>query len=683
MRKQKEILQTIFDRVPAMITLQDQGGHIMLANREFEEKLGWRLEEITSQDLDLFAEMYPDPQVRQAVLDFIGRADGRWEDFKTRTKDGRVIDTSWAKVRLSDGIILGVGKDITERKQAEKALRESENKLKEAQQLAHIGYWECDHIADRITLSEGACRILGLQPEKGILSQAKLQEMIHPDDRQIKQQALTEALQGSQLYDVEYRIVRSDGDIRFVHVCDEIEYDGSGRPARMFGAVQDITERKQAEEEIRRNAARMEMLAGISHTFQKAGLDYQSVLDTVARRTAELIGDACVMTLFSDDGQRSYLVSFYHRDLKARAMMHDAILQTWQGGTDIRDHPRYQTLLAGKSIFIPGANPEEFQASLEPEFQDLFDAVGISSYIFVPLKVQGRVIGALGLTRDRQGAAYTPDDQVLLQDLADRAALTIQNARLFEQVQGARQRLQALSSQLLVVREVEMRAIARELHDEVGQILSGLIMQLGTAKSLLPKSAKSVQNILEQSEELIDQTLERTRHIIAGLRPQVLDDLGLAPALRRLVDEFQQNTGITVEFTTGSFPKRLPPPVEVALFRIVQEGLTNVRKHAQARQVSILLAKEAGQVVLSVQDDGLGLEKQPPGPHANGDLILDGGWRIPEGHYGLIGIQERVAQLGGKLQITSAPGQGTTLRVELPLVEKLLSEAGAGSDERQ
>jgi two-component system sensor histidine kinase DegS len=304
-----------------------------------------------------------------------------------------------------------------------------------------------------------------------------------------------------------------------------------------------------------------------------------------------------------------------------------------------------------------------------PETRPIIDARGISSFIGVPLRVQKHVIGGLTICRDPHGALYTHDDQVLLQDLADRAALTIQNARLFEQVREARQRLEALSGRLLAIQEEERRTIARELHDEVGQALSGWMMQLGTVKSLLPKSAKSARIILDEVEALVQQTLESIRKIIAGLRPSVLDDLGLTPAIRRLGSEFQEDTGTHVEMDTTRLTERLPAPLEVALFRIVQEALTNVRKHARAKRVSIGLAKEDGKVVVSVQDDGVGFEKQTAPPRSSGDLILRGGWRIPAGHFGLIGIQERVTQLGGRLDLTSAPGQGTTLRVEIPLPE--------------
>jgi PAS domain S-box-containing protein len=564
--------------------------------------------------------------------------------------------------------------EIVERKQAEKALRESEIKLKEAQQLAHIGYWEGDLIADQITWSEGVYRIFGREPAGGVINLAKLQEMIHPDDRPIHQQALSEALQGSRLYDVEYRIVRPDGEVRFVYVRDEIEYNEAGRPIRMFGAVQDITERKQIEEATRRQAERAQLLADISRATSEVGLDYQRVLETITRRTAELVGDGCIISQLSEDQQRLRPAAFYHSNPQALSLMQELLLNAWTGSLDT---PISESLLAGDPVWIPEGTPEEVRPLIPPEFRRFVDRFGISSLLAVPLRVRGQVIGILSLFRNESGQPYTLGDKILVQDIADRAALTIQNARLFEQVQGARQRLQTLSRQLLVAQEEERRAVARELHDEIGQTLTGLVMHLGMAKSLLQKSAGPVRNILEQSEALIQDILERARAIIAGLRPQALDDLGLVPALRRFGEEFQEKSGVTVKIKTDHLTQRLPAPIEVALFRIVQEALTNVQKHAQAHQVNIALRREDEQIVLSVQDDGIGFEQRATRSSANDDMLLEGGWTIPYGHFGLLGIQERAVQLGGRLQITSAPGQGMTLRVELPL-----SEAKEGADER-
>jgi len=563
--------------------------------------------------------------------------------------------------------------EVNERERVEKALRESEAKLKEAGQLANIGYWERDPIADRITPSEETNRIFGLQSMERAITQSQLQEMIYPEDRQLQQQALFEALQDGRSYNVEFRIVRFDGDLRYIHVRDEIECNESGQPIRMFGALQDITERKRAEEEIRRHAARMEVLAEISRASEAVGLDYQNVLDTLARRIAELIGDACIIMLFSEDGQRVIPGAFYHRHPETQAMVRKVLDHNPPYSTENEYH---RTLLSGNSIYIPAVNEAEFRIEFRPEILPVLDTRGVSSFIDVPLRVQNHIIGALAIIRDRHGTQYTKDDLILLQDIADRAALTIQNARLYEQVQEAHQRLAALSGRLIAVQEEERRIIARELHDEIGQTLSGLMMQLGTAKSLLPKSAKSAYSILDQMEALIQQVLERGRAIIAGLRPPVLDDLGLVPAIRRLGNEFQEDRGTHIEIDTSGLTERLPASLEVALFRIVQEALTNIRKHAQAQQVWIKLVKKNEGAELSIQDDGVGFEKQTVSSSSRDALALGGGWRIPAGHFGLVGIQERVTQLGGRLDLTSAPGHGTTLRVEIPL-----ADAKAVSDE--
>src|SRR5258707_2168691 len=177
------------------------------------------------------------------------------EHFQLEGKQRHMVGSKFPIFDKTGAVALvgGAGVDITERIEAEAALRESEAKLKQAQQLAHIGYWERDLIADRITWSKETGRILGLESFRGVPNQAQLRQFIHPDDRQHHQQVLDEALQGNRLFDVEFRFVRPDGNIRFVHVRDEIVRDQSGKPIRMFGAVQDITGRKRAEEAVRRS----------------------------------------------------------------------------------------------------------------------------------------------------------------------------------------------------------------------------------------------------------------------------------------------------------------------------------------------------------------------------------------------------------------------------------------------
>jgi PAS domain S-box-containing protein len=175
------------------------------------------------------------------------------------------------------------------RHNAQAGLVKSEARLKDAQQLAHIGYWERDLIADRITWSDETWRIFGLQPRAGTLSQADLQKMIHPDDRRIQRDALDAATKISRRYDVEYRVVRPDGEVRYVHARDDIAFDEAGRPIRIFGTMQDITERKQMENALRENERQLRLVVDTIPTMAWIVLP-DGVLDFVNQRWLEYSG---------------------------------------------------------------------------------------------------------------------------------------------------------------------------------------------------------------------------------------------------------------------------------------------------------------------------------------------------------------------------------------------------------
>ena len=323
-------------------------------------------------------------------------------------------------------------------------------------------------------------------------------------------------------------------------------------------------------------------------------------------------------------------------------MLHDSLLHTWQGGTKTQ---RYRTLLSGKPIYLPVVNPEEFRASLEQEFLPYFDAIGVSSVLIVPLQIHGQLIGTLGISRDRHGSPYTRDDQVLVQDLADRAALTIQNAQLFEQVRGAHERLRALSRLVLQAQEAERRAIARELHDEIGQQLTGL--------GLLLSSQHSSPDQLTDAQALVRDLIARLRNLSLDLRPAMLDDLGLLPALVWLFERYTAQTHIAVRFEHRlREEQRFAPEVETTAYRIVQEALTNVARHAGVSEVTVRLWLDAATLSVIIVDQGRGFDLQTVQTNLSS---------------GLAGMVERAALSGGHLTIESTPGTGTRVTASLPL----------------
>jgi PAS domain S-box-containing protein len=217
----------------------------------------------------------------------------------------------------------------------------------------------------------------------------------------------------------------------------------------------------------------------------------------------------------------------------------------------------------------------------------------------------------------------------------------------------AKRRLSTLSAQLLATQEAERRHLARELHDEIGQTLTALKLNLQAARSL---TGPEGQTPLQESLGIVDRTIEQVRNLSLDLRPAMLDDLGLAAALRWYVNRQAKRADFVAELDLDETLPRLPPAQETMCFRVVQEALTNVARHAQASQVWIAIRGAGEKMSLSVRDDGAGFNVNAARQRAVRGASL-----------GLLGIEERVHLVGGTLEIRSAVGEGAEIRVEFPL----------------
>ncbi|MGB8657169.1 MAG: PAS domain S-box protein [Candidatus Zixiibacteriota bacterium] len=248
--RQKAILQTIFDNIPVMIVFFDANGQIAMVNQALEKTLGWLSEEIS--EINLLEKCYPDPHYREEVIKYMLKGEPGWRDFRTMTKDHRTIDTTWSNVKCLDGSSIGIGQDITGRKQAEETLRTSETLLKEAQHVAHVGHWELGDLAGTPIWSEEVFHIFGLDPLQGEPSFADHQKIIHPDDWHVLNNAVRRAITDRLDFDIEFRVIRPDKSIRWMNAKGYASQSDETNLLRIFGTAQDITERKRAEEEIRK-----------------------------------------------------------------------------------------------------------------------------------------------------------------------------------------------------------------------------------------------------------------------------------------------------------------------------------------------------------------------------------------------------------------------------------------------
>ncbi len=216
-----------------------------------------------------------------------------------------------------------------------------------------------------------------------------------------------------------------------------------------------------------------------------------------------------------------------------------------------------------------------------------------------------------------------------------------------------------LLARVIDAQEEERKRVARELHDETGQTLSAVIMGLGAMANALPENPVKAREILDDVREVAVQTLDGVRQIILGLRPALLDDLGLTPALQRVAEDFARRSSVHIDVLAGDLDRRLPPDVETVLFRILQEGLSNVARHSRAQHAVLRLGRNGSTIGAVLEDDGVGFD---PGETMT---RLDSGSGL-----GLVGMRERAALLGGTVAIDSSPGRGTRISVELPLPER-------------
>ncbi len=302
----------------------------------------------------------------------------------------------------------------------------------------------------------------------------------------------------------------------------------------------------------------------------------------------------------------------------------------------------------------------------------------VRAFLGVPLLVRDRPIGMIGVAN--RPTPYGDDHEQLLATYAAQVAIVIRNAQLYEELTAAKEdlerkviartqelqeakealaqkaaQLQRLLTETVGVQERERQRIAQDMHDGINQLLIGALLELKSARERLATGSPSLADVsLQRVQEVLHRVESELKQIVYDLRPPTLDALGLVPSLRRYAERFQQYSGIPCEVRAEGEPYRLPPDVEIGIYRIMQEALQNVSVHAQARRAGVHIGFSSDAVTLDVADDGRGFDLQTVR-------------RNSAGHYGIMGMQERAESLGGKLAIQSEPGQGTQVRVSVPV----------------
>lgn len=486
---------------------------------------------------------------------------------------------------------LDLEREITERKQAEDALRGSEASVKKILMAAPIGI---GMVRDRVIswVSDRFIEMVGFTRDELIGKSAKV---VYEDDKEFDRVGREKYGQISEkgIGEVDTRLKRKDGSIIHVHLRST-SVDPNDLSAGVIFTALDITERKRMEERLRLLSSALEQSSdGIAVTDLEGNL------------------------LFVNN---------------AFATMHGYAAEE----------------LVGRHLSLFHAT--EQMPSVEAANRQMQNTGEFSGEIW-HVRRGGMVFPALmhnSLLRDEAGNAIG-----MIGSLID----ITEHKRAEKALRESEERLRYLSSQLITAQEEERKGISLELHDEMGQTLTAIGLNLESiGKELTPEHAAMIKDKLAETISLVEHASDHVRDLSLDLRPSMLDDLGLLPTLRWYVNSYEKRTEMPVIFEALNLEERLAPEVEIVLYRIVQESLNNIRKHAQAKKVKIRLEQKKKKIGVLIEDDGIGFHSD----RAVSETTLVKG-------IGLLGMQERVRLLGGSLKIRSREGQGTSIFVELPL----------------
>ncbi len=406
-----------------------------------------------------------------------------------------------------------------------------------------------------------------------------------------------------------------------------------------------ITEQADA---LKRQTREKDILLKVSGALSKT-MDLDEVSKVASRVVGSALGvEQCAVTLATQDGNQLEIKGLFSKE---QTDAHKLIRTKFLGG----DIPAMtKAIKKGKPFVINDTS----DIPSKGKTREYFLKVGIKSVLGAGMFFGKKLVGILSITSIKKQRTFSQEETKLVQTMANQIAVAIENARLLQVIKKHTRDLKELSSQLMKVQENERKRIAQELHDEVGQMLQSMKMNLDRIKRNLsskPQKLEGIEDWLLDTEKLLGQTIDDIRTLTFDLRPSMLDDFGLIPTLKWYIENYNRRSNIKVSLKAKDPKYRFPAEVEITLYRIIQEALTNVSKHAQATEASVSISLRNCTAILSVRDNGVGFDTSK---------FLS----APRG-MGLLNTKERVNLLGGSFEIISRPRKGTRVNINIPFSE--------------
>ena len=451
-----------------------------------------------------------------------------------------------------------------------------------------------------------------------------------------------------------------------------------GGVIRIALMAQDNTDRRRAEEQVRvltqelerkvvertaelqktnqqllREKKRAELLAEFSRVLVEYAYDYGGLLQHISDEIAQQIGDTCIIGIFSAGGSQLQTAAVSHRTPEIVRQMR-AVLEKKSFPIE---HVGLGSLMLQKEVYVgEQLSHDQTCALIPPDLWPIIDKAGLRGLAGIPLLVSENVLGGIFVARDDpQSLPYDTEEIAFLQGIAGPLALTIENARLFDEIKQNRQELRGLSQKLVSSQEDQFQRLGKELHDHIGQDLTAININLSLIENMLPADVpEGLRPRLADANRLVEESVAHMRNIMSDFLPPMLDRYGLTAALLWYTQKLTARTNLPITVNdTCLRALRLPREVETGLFRITQEALNNVIKYAQAGLVEIELRDEDGFILMTLKDNGRGFDPQ---------AIAAG----REEHWGLAIMRERARAIDATFNIQSAPGLGTQIILRIP-----------------
>lgn len=626
------------DTIPGLAWSALPDGRIDFVNRRWQEYTGLTLDKAGGWGWR--ATIHPEdlPDLERYWQSLIASGEPGEQEIRLRRADGAYRWFLCRAAPLYDaGTVVkwhGQTTDIDDRKQAEQRLRRSEAYLAEAQTLSQTGSFGWIVATGELFWSAETYCILGYdETVKPTLEHVFTR--VHPEDVGRVRQTVERASREGTKLDFEHRLLMPDGAVKHVHCLAGPAKDVSGN-LEFVGAVMDITERKQAAEALRAS----EQVARSQIEALKYALDALA-LDAAPDRLTQHLSRAITEQL------GAHSASVWRRNETNGLVGFEF---AYEGGRFVT---KADSLIAGRALWLPMDDSWPWPKPLRsgehcyladirevPPFplRDRLVAMGVITVLMVPMLLAGRLEGAIAV-RFLHQRALRPEEIDFAKTLANQAVLAMQLARLSAQSRDA-----AVLA--------ERNRMARDIHDTLAQGFTGVIVQLEAAEDARSRGlSREADEHAARARDLARGSLGEARRSVQALRPQALEESDLCEALDSLFTKTTAGTNVRAEFVVSGVPKSLPPDWEDDLLHIGQEALTNALRHASAKRFTAQVTFASDMVRMDLRDDGEGFDLSAKS---------DG--------FGLLGMRDRVARMGGQLTIQSAPGEGTGVSIAIPII---------------